>query len=287
MPLEVICAGVATMDTIATVERPPGPDERVVADPFVRAGGGPAATAAVTLARLGIPVGFCGVVGADQDGERIRADLESAGVDTRWLLTRESVPTPQSMILVSPGSRSIITTPSIPPDPQRIPIDRSAWLHVDQAGYPAVAGRAASAQLSIDGGNAIPGLDLAGTGLYAPTVQTLRRTFPGPTIEASLRAAAAAGAQRVVATDGAEGAYLLQDGEYVHVPAYSIEPVSTMGAGDVFHGALLAGLVAGFGLTDAVRRAAAAAALSCRALDGRSGIPDTQEIDNFLHSGVA
>jgi sulfofructose kinase len=60
------------------------------------------------------------------------------------------------------------------------------------------------------------------------------------------------------------------------------DPVSTLGAGDVFHGALLAYLVRGALLRDALAAANGAAALSCRALDGRSAIPTLDELERSL-----
>jgi len=59
----------------------------------------------------------------------------------------------------------------------------------------------------------------------------------------------------------------------VSVPAPAVDPVSTLGAGDVFHGALLAGLVRELPLEEALADANAVAAASCAALDGRSAIP--------------
>jgi sulfofructose kinase len=58
--------------------------------------------------------------------------------------------------------------------------------------------------------------------------------------------------------------------------------VSTLGAGDVFHGALLAFLVRGASLEEALRAANAAASLSCRALDGRTAIPTIDELEKEL-----
>ncbi|MBA3330393.1 MAG: hypothetical protein H0T39_05885, partial [Actinobacteria bacterium] len=50
----VVCVGLATLDTILAVPRHPDAEDRVVASELAVAGGGPAATAAVTLARLGV-----------------------------------------------------------------------------------------------------------------------------------------------------------------------------------------------------------------------------------------
>jgi sulfofructose kinase len=56
--LEVVCVGVATLDTIALVAKYPAADERVKAEDLQISLGGPAAVAAVTLARLGVSVGW-------------------------------------------------------------------------------------------------------------------------------------------------------------------------------------------------------------------------------------
>lgn len=50
--IQLVCAGVITIDTIALVEKYPSEDERVIAQEISRAGGGPAAVAAVTASRL-------------------------------------------------------------------------------------------------------------------------------------------------------------------------------------------------------------------------------------------
>jgi sulfofructose kinase len=293
MPLDVICVGVATVDTIATVKSMPGEDERIVAEPFLVAGGGPAATAAVALARLGVAVGFCGVVGDDDAGLFVRDLLEREGIDTSWIVTSAGTSTPQSMIIVSRNSqsRTIVTTPSHGPRPEHVPTEASRWLHVDQTGYAstraALRSRRAAVSLSIDGGNPIEELDLEGVELYAPTTASLARIFPATNIEESLRAAARAGARQVVATASGDGSYVLVDGDMVLVQPYPVETVSTMGAGDVFHGAVLAGLVEGRSLVCATRRANAVAALSCRALDGRSGIPDAATTEEFMAAASA
>ena len=88
----IVCVGLATRDTVYAVPRHPGPDERVVATERVVAGGGPAATAAVTIARLGVPVRFAGVVDNELEGVevlRIRFDTPYVrNLPTRLTLLR-------------------------------------------------------------------------------------------------------------------------------------------------------------------------------------------------------
>jgi sugar/nucleoside kinase (ribokinase family) len=90
------------------------------------------------------------------------------------------------------------------------------------------------------------------------------------------------GAREVVATDGPNGSYVLSDGKFECVPAFNVDVVSTLGAGDVFHGSILAALALGKDLIEATRWGNACAALSCRALDGVSGVPRRPELEAFL-----
>ena len=67
--IQAVCVGVITMDTIASVDKYPGEDERVLANEIARAGGGPAAVAAVTMSRLGIKSAIVGTIGDDAYGK--------------------------------------------------------------------------------------------------------------------------------------------------------------------------------------------------------------------------
>lgn len=285
---EVVCVGAANLDMIALIDDDVVPDGRIVANAIIEAGGGPAATAAVTLARLGIPAGFCGVVGDDDAGRRVVDLLSNEGVDTRWVRIDPSLSTAHSVVLVrrEGGARSIITRPAPLPRSEDVPTD-APWLHVDHSGWaPAAAALAASSattKLSVDGGNLIEGLNLDRVNLYAPTITALAERYPGESAESSLARARAEGPRTVVATDGSAGAVVLDDTGLRSIPAFDVEVVSTLGAGDVFHGALLAGIVLGRGIDEAARLASAVAALSCRALDGRSGIPTLDEVTAFLN----
>lgn len=301
-PLLAFC-GVATADAIAVVGHYPAADERTVAEDIVFGGGGPAATAAVAASRLGMRAAFIGAVGHDEGGDRIVADLAAEGVDTSGIsrVGRESA---RSVVIIDAPrkTRAIANRPGPPielagNDIALQILEASQWVHVDQHGWPAVRAyldsRGTGPKLSVDAGNPIPGYTAAGTALYAPTMPALTARYgqPGDHAEVAelLRRAVADGAELAAVTNGGEGAYLLAaDGTLAASRTPDVGVVSTLGAGDVFHGALLAALVmsdAGelAGLPAALDYATAVASLSCRGIDGRSRIPDRTEMSTFLH----
>jgi sulfofructose kinase len=81
----------------------------------------------------------------------------------------------------------------------------------------------------------------------------------------------------VVVTEGEHGCWCDSPEGDLHVPAYPMQPVDTTGAGDVFHGAFMLARAWGWELPRCLRLASATAALKCRALGGRSGIPTLDE----------
>ncbi len=280
--LEVLCVGSANLDTIALVDSYPGADERVHANRIVTAGGGPAATAAVTLARLGVRTGLLAVVGDDREGELVIEQLATEGVDVSRIERRPGTATGHAVVVASESqsSRAISVTRAPALNDAVDLTGFSGIVHVDQAGYAAVA-HTPPDRLSVDAGNDIPELRLDSVWLYAPTDTQLLRRYPGDTDPA--RRALGDGASIVVSTSGEKGSQWTSSTVSVHAPAYT-GPIrgSTMGAGDVFHGALLAALVDGRSGADALLFANACASLSCRAVDGRSAIPHRAELLTFL-----
>jgi sulfofructose kinase len=194
---QVLCVGHVSLDAISLIDRPLGEDERVVSRAGVIASGGPAATAAVALARLGVDVGFIGTVGDDWAGAFARGELEREGVDVAGVRTRPG-PTAVSTIWVdaTSGQRSIAAFNGVSLTPELTTPDIAAaraasWIHVDHIGagaIPVLRGAGVTTPLSVDEGNPIPGLDLRVIDLYAPTEQRLLERYPRRTVEdAALR----------------------------------------------------------------------------------------------------
>ena len=282
----LVFVGGITIDAIAAVAHHPGPDERVIATASTRAGGGPAATAAVAAARLGArQVVLVGAVGDDEDGEKACAELADEGVDVDAVIRVPGAVTASSVIVVDTtlGTRSICATPGPRLDlggataqaHAAVEALRGARLvHADHLGWAALTSvldvrePTARPPVSADVSYHAPGFDVDGLDLYVPSLG--HDVQP----ERFLDDALAAGAGCVVATRGPRGSIAAcADGRRASAPGVRVEVVSTLGAGDVFHGALLVALERGLDLGGALSLANAVAAASCRALDGRSAIP--------------
>jgi len=90
------------------------------------------------------------------------------------------------------------------------------------------------------------------------------------------------GPRVVVQTEGAQGSYTTTTAEHFHTPAFAVEVLDTTGAGDVFHGAYLVGLLHGWDLPTVARFATAVAAIKCTRLGGRRGVPTMDDTLAFL-----
>ena len=99
-----------------------------------------------------------------------------------------------------------------------------------------------------------------------------------------LRALAALGPSVVGLTLAEDGSMLLHRGEIVEASGFPVPVVDTTGAGDVFHGAFVYGVLQGWEAGAILTFANAVSALKCTHLGGRSGIPSATEAHAFLRS---
>lgn len=91
----------------------------------------------------------------------------------------------------------------------------------------------------------------------------------------------------VVLKHGARGATaVLRDGTSEHAPAFRVGVADTIGAGDCFMAALIAARHRGLGLTDTLRFANAAAALSTTGIGARA-TPSLAQVEAFLAEAAA
>lgn len=280
------------MDTIALVDNYPAEDGRVLAHQIVRAGGGPAAVAAVALSRLGVNTAIAGTIGDDQDGAEVLKIFASEGVDASGVSIGQSA-TSGSVIVASKAhnSRAISTRQpmqqvNLNAEAKKL-ISQAEWLHVDHVGINRLKAenivRSNGPKISFDAGYEVADFDASEVDLFVPTDRQMALRYPDLHLEVAVERDAINGNNITVATQGSSGStgYSSESG-LVRAAGFAIEVASTLGAGDVFHGALLAQIIQGRPLEQSLIRANAVAALSCRGLDGQSKIPNTEELDRFL-----
>ena len=292
--IQAVCVGVITVDTIALVDKYPSEDERVIAQEILRAGGGPAAVAAVALSRLGIKSAIVGTIGDDEDGRDVIRIFEKEGVDTSGISIGTSA-TAGSVIVASKvhSARAISTrqpTVQAPANAAAMKLIANAqWVHVDHVGVTRLSelgiSRGVGPQISFDAGYGVESFDPITVDLFVPTDRQMALRYPGIDLAIALENDSLKAGNTVVATQGSAGsAGFSPETGLVSAPGFSIEVTSTLGAGDVFHGALLAQLIENRPLEESMHRANAVAALSCRGLDGQSKIPTTPELDAYLEA---
>ena len=292
--MQAVCVGVITIDTIALVDKYPGEDERILADEISRAGGGPAAVAAVALSRLGVKSAIVGTIGDDADGKEVLRIFAHEGVDTSGI-SIGSTATAGSVIVASKenSARAISTrqpvTQAAMNEAAKKLIASAKWVHVDHVGIKrldeAGISRGNGPQISFDAGYGVETFDPILVDLFVPTDRQMALRYPGVDLAVALENDSMKAGNTVVATQGSAGsAGFSPETGLVTAPGFKVDVTSTLGAGDVFHGALVAQLIQGHPLQEAMRRANAVAALSCRGLDGQSKIPTTTELNAYLEA---
>jgi ribokinase len=287
-----VCIGHAALDVLGTVDGWPAADLKTRLREVDRQGGGPAATAAATLARLGVPTRFLGVVGDDEVGAWILRGLRDEGVDVSGVRTRAGCRSHLSVCLADPaaGTRNVFWHPGDGADLRPRDVDPAV---LDGAGVVLLDGRHAAAGAALVRAARRRGIaTLLDAGSLRPATRRLlplvdvclassafaRDLAGSERVEELLRALAARGPSVVGVTLGARGAAAWKrGGGVVRQPAYPVRVVDTTGAGDAFHGAFAFGVLSGRSLRWTLRFAAVVAGLKCRALGGRRALPTLDE----------
>jgi len=283
--VDVLCVGHASYDLIFSVNRHPGADEKIVADSLLSCGGGPAANAAVCVAKLGLTSAFAGYLGRDLYGDKHFQELNDYDVNTQ-LIVRGASPTPLSAILVKPdGKRCLINYKG---DTQVLPADALNLSHVPAKvvlfdGHEPfislpLADRARQANIPtvLDAGSVHEGtLSLMSRVDYLVCSEKFAIQYAGDECKALSRLAELAA--NVVITLGERGLIWQRGNERGALPAYPVTAIDTTGAGDAFHGAFAAALAAGMEWQALLRYASAAGALCCSQMGARLGLPGREE----------
>jgi sulfofructose kinase len=304
--MDVLVIGRNCVDYIAVADRLPAENSKAPMLAHRMEGGGQGGTSACAIARLGGRVTLVGKVGADAGGAFCRQRLERFGVSCEHLEVVAGKTTALAHVWVTRGNgnRTILYAPSdLPPiqgNDQLAEMCRQAGaiLLDPEVTYlaPFLTKLTGPYGLLVyDAERWRPGIEamMAAADCFVPSADFLEAPELGLP-QAGWRARLAALRERVggklVVTRGEAGAYYFEDDCLIQVAPPAVAVADTIGAGDVFHGALALALARATPLPEAVKLAVAAASLSCRGYGGREGLADMEATrglaDRLVRSSV-
>ncbi len=290
--------GITVLDELVVMDTYPKPNSKGRAKAIIRQGGGPVPTALATLARLGKRCALVTALGMDSHGRFLCQELEQFGVLTSYVTYLPSVDTPRAIILVdqSKGERTVLLAQDAACTLEHHYeagqlLDQCRILHVD-GHYPEAQIQAAE-RVHSQGG--LVSLDIGSNRLvpnallHYVDILVVSESYQQDGIIAgdpvkSLENLAKNHFKLIGITCGIRGSYIYFNNKIHYEQAFKVNTVDSTGAGDVYHGALLYGFMQGFSLEHMALFAAAAAARKCGQVGGKAGIPDLQQISQFLQN---
>lgn len=296
----ILCIGIPVRDLTFRVESVPARGSKANASGLAEICGGNALNAAIAIARLGGRASLAGPMGdaAETSSSFILDHMAREGIETRHIVRMPGVMTPVSAITIdSTGERTL--TIYRDPDLWRVTLPDADGLLAD---CQAILVESRCAAFCIDlchaarrrGIPVIVGVDRAMAPDDALLTAASHILFASEQVQETTGTADDGEALRhlsgitqafLAATCGPQGTiWLNETGELEETPAFPVQAVDTLGAGDVFHGAFALGLAEGRDAREALRFASAAAALKCTRHGGGSAAPQRLEVMELLRS---
>lgn len=286
----ILNLGSVNVDHVHRVAHFPAPGETLADQSYAVGLGGKGANQSIAIARAGGQVRHLGAVG--RDGEWARERLAAEGVDVSALAVLDHAATGHAVIYVDPKAENMIV---IHGGANRA-LDREAvlaavaeagpggWFLTQAETAHGAAGAAAAKARGLRVAYAAAPFDPAEAAGMLPHADLLAvNEGEAAALAAHLGCAPAAlPVPAVLMTLGAAGAVYRADGREHPAPRFEVEAVDTTGAGDCFLGTFLAALDLGDAPEPALRRAAAAAALSVTRPGAADAMPSRAEVDAFL-----
>jgi ribokinase len=294
--------GQCSLDYIASVDTYPEEDTKPEVLDWSDQGGGPVATALVALTRLGVKTTFIGTISNDlageeikrEAGEEIKRELKKEGVDTKGLIVKKGGRSQTAFVVVNRNSakRTIFwQRPTVrglrPAEVKATLIKTSAFLlldglMVDASFQAARIARRYGIPVMLDAGGIREGMmELCKLSDYIVCSEEFSYDLAG-TPSKTLKELSLLRPRACTITLGERGSVTWSNGERFRQGAFRVRAVDTTGAGDVFHGGYIYGLLCGWDIKKTVRFASAFAALKCLKPGGRTGIPTLKETLRFI-----
>ncbi len=296
--MDVVGIDIPVMDFLVHVDKIPETNNGTHLIEYGWQGGGKVATALVALGRLGVKTGMIGVVGEDSFGKFCINDFELHEVDTSNMVIDKGTTTTFCVCISERQTlgRSIIgkrgTSRALEiGDLNREYITAARYLHLTNmdpvARQAAVWARESGVKVAFDADSyhqeTADNIELID--VFIASEFFYRKMFDNDDFEENCRSIQRKGPSIVVFTFGEKGCLGVGQEGFFNIPAFEIDAVDTTGAGDVYHGAFIFGLLKGWSTEETARFASAVSAIKCTRVGGRAGIPDLAAAKRYLIDG--
>lgn len=294
---KIVGIGASVHDTLMVTSEFPVEDTKIQAHETFIQGGGPCATALVTASILGVNSSYIGTLGNDIYGSYMVDDFKKYGVDTSNIIRKNNCISYHSFVVInsSNSSRTCIWNKGNISELQANEIDVNAIknakvLHLDghqlnAAIYAAGIAQENGVKVSLDAGGVYPGIEklLPLVDFLIPSEEfVLKITGKRDIKEASAILYSKYKPEVYIVTQGSKGGFQYNGSKYEQYSSFKVDAIDTNGAGDVFHGAFIAGYVKNMNVKNAIYFASAAAALKCTQVGARKSVPSYDTTIKFL-----
>lgn len=300
LPFDLIGFGLNAVDHLCVVPQYPRFDTKTEILHYELLAGGQNATAVVFAARMGLKARYIGKVGSDHLGHVSLESLKRENIDISSVVVAPDARNQYAFIIVdnSSGERTILWERDRrvvfrEDELRQEAVCSGRVLHLDGHDHEAAIRAARWAQeagipVVIDLDAVVPrSAELISLVDFLITSASFPPDFTGipDPIESLLALRRWCGGFLAV-TLGARGAMAVVGDECVRFPAFKVHAVDTTGAGDIFHGAFIYGLLQNWSLERIMGFANAAAALNCTRLGARTGIAELPAILKLSEDGT-
>ncbi len=303
--VKIVVMASFNMDLVMRAERLPRPGETLQGS-FAMYLGGKGFNQAIAARRLGADVAVIGRVGEDDFGVAFLGALDREGIARAGVSVDAKLGTGVASVVVdADGENAILQSPLANRAVAASHVRAAAeslegasaalfQLEMDSEGcreFATLARRAGArvvfnpAPATSEGAGLLPMADLIVLNeIEAKALLGAEISTKDDPSESAAQLAASG--RDVVLTSGARGATAVVGGTRVHVPAFAVDVVDTVGAGDAFCAALAVRLAEGADAPEALRFAAAAGAIACTRPGAEPSMPYRQEVEALLAKGA-
>lgn len=299
----IVALGGMNMALIGTTERLPLPGETLRGDRFYTAPGGKGATQAVAAARLGANVKMVGRVGKDTFGPILLDALKNDGIDVTGVAEDPDYPSGVGMIVLNAERQNhvlaiyganlrcnedqLAAVEAALDEAHVLLLQMELPFPLSMAAARAAKARGVTTMLDPAPASDIPSeafqhLDIITPNQTETEYHTGIRVDDVPSAQAAAEALLEKGVGTAIVKMAEQGVYWASPEARGYVPAYEVQVVDTISAGDAFSGALAVALAEGRSMEESIRYSAAAGALAVTKRGVQTAMPSRAEVDSLF-----